>query len=51
MFPVLRWENEIVANGSLEQGPEKIQVTYLDAAVSTSLGFSLLEHAADGLKV
>lgn len=50
MFPILRWENETVANGSLEQGPEKIQVTYLDAAVSTSLGFSLLEHTTDGLK-
>ena len=39
-----------MVNGSLEQGPEKIQVTYLDAAGSTSLGFSLLEHTADGLK-
>lgn len=39
-----------LANGSLERGPEKIQVTYLDAAVSMSLGFRLLEHTADGLK-
>lgn len=50
MFPILRRENETVANGSLERGPEKIQATYLDAAVSISLGFRLLEHTADGLK-
>lgn len=39
-----------LANRSLEQGPEKVQVTYLDAAGSTSLGFSLLEHEADSLR-
>lgn len=39
-----------LANCSLEQRPEKVQVTYPDAAGSTSLGFSLFEHAARSLR-